>query len=83
VFGCKCHFRDYSQNKSKFSPNTKEGIFLGFSEKYYSYIVMEIIGNKHKMHYTREIECEENNPAKYIYKDKYKFDPSLLQTHTT
>ena len=44
MFGCKCHFRDYSQNKSKFS-NTREGIFLGFIEKYYAYIVMEILGN--------------------------------------
>jgi len=24
VFGYKCHFKDYSQNKSKIAPNTKE-----------------------------------------------------------
>jgi len=35
TFGCVYYFRDDTQHKSKFLPNAKKGIFLGFDDKKY------------------------------------------------
>ena len=61
VFGCISFYIDRSQNKSKFSPNSKKGIFLGFSEKSNSYIIMDF--HDYSIHYCREIYCLEDTPA--------------------
>jgi len=42
TFGCKCYYIDNMENKSNFTPKAKEGIFLGFSKKNYSYRIMDI-----------------------------------------
>jgi len=75
VFGCICYFKNYSQNKSKFAANAKREIFLGFSNRYYSYIVVEPTENKIKIHYTREIYCLEDEPANYKCDNNKYFDP--------
>ena len=75
VFGCICYFKDYTQNKSKFSPNAKRGIFLGYSISNNSYIVLEIEENKNKICYTREIYCLEDVPSNYKYNNNKTFDP--------
>ena len=69
-----CYYRDDTQHKSKFLPNAKKGVFLGFDDKKYSYIIMDIENNK--MHYTNDVEFVEEEPSKYKYetsnyKDSY------------
>jgi len=73
VFGCICHFHDYTQNKSKFRKNTREGIFLGFSEEYYAYIIMD--KEKFKINYSTEVVFEENKPANIKINNKKRKDP--------
>jgi len=60
-FGCITFYIDRSQNKSKISPNSKKGIFLGFSEKSNSYIIMDF--HDYSIHYCREIYSFEDTPA--------------------
>jgi len=36
------YYIDNMENKSNFTPKAKEGIFLGFSKKNYSYRIMDI-----------------------------------------
>jgi len=60
VFRCITFYIDRSQNKSKFSPNSKKGIFLGFSEKSNRYIIMDF--QDYSIHYCREIYCLEDTP---------------------
>jgi len=62
TFGCITYYKIFDQNKSKFSPNSKKGIFLGFSEVTNSNIVMDY--EDYKIHNVREIICKENEPAK-------------------
>jgi len=61
VFGCICYYKDFTQHKGKFEPNAKKGIFLGFSLKSNSYIIMDY--NDFSIHNVREIECMEDTPA--------------------
>jgi len=41
------------RNDKKFSPISKKGIFLGFSEGHNSYIVMDF--KDHKIHYEKDL----------------------------
>jgi len=61
VFGCVTYYKNFEQNKQKFQPNSNKGIFLGFSEKRNSYIIMDF--EDFKIHHVREIYCEEDEPA--------------------
>jgi len=61
TFGCITYYKNYDQNKSKFQNNSCKGIFLGFDEQTYSYIIMDY--NNFKLHYVREIHCLEEEPA--------------------
>ena len=61
TFGCITYYKNYDQNKSKFQNNSCKGIFLGFDEQTYSYIIMDY--NNYKLHYVREIHCLEKEPA--------------------
>ena len=61
-YRCIIYYKIFDQNKSKFSPNSKKGIFLGFSEVTNSNIVMDY--EDYKIHNVREIICQENEPAK-------------------
>eukprot|EP00833_Pecoramyces_ruminatium_P016234 jgi/Orpsp1_1/1190266/evm.model.d7180000077836.1 len=79
VFGCFTYYKDYSQNKRKFAPNSKKGGFLGFSEKHNSYIVMD--SEDHKIHHVREIYCKEDTPSEIRLPNTFKNefnDPDFL-----
>jgi len=47
--------------RKKFTPNTKKGIFLGYSEKFSCYIIMDYYN--FIIHLVRDINCLENVPA--------------------
>ena len=70
VFGCLTYYKDFSQNKSKFSPNSKKGVFLGFNEESNAYIVMDY--NDFKIHKVREIYCMEDTPSNLKLSNKIK-----------
>eukprot|EP00833_Pecoramyces_ruminatium_P014940 jgi/Orpsp1_1/1188972/evm.model.d7180000068605.1 len=79
VFGCVTYYKDYSQNKHKFAPNSKKGVFLGFSERHNSYIVMD--SEDHKIHHVREIYCKEDTPSEIRLPNTFKNefnDPDFL-----
>ena len=57
TFGCICYYKDFTKHKPKFVPNTKKGIFLGFDNQTYSYIVMD--EKDLNIHHVREVECLE------------------------
>eukprot|EP00833_Pecoramyces_ruminatium_P006451 jgi/Orpsp1_1/1180483/evm.model.c7180000073588.1 len=61
VFGCITYYKNYNQNKTKLEPNPIKGIFLGFDERTYAYIIMDY--QNYKLHRTVDIECVENEPA--------------------
>jgi len=61
VWGCITYYKDFSQNKGKFSPNAKKGIFLGFNQNSHCYIIMDY--EDHKIHHVREIYCLEDTPS--------------------
>ena len=63
-------------NTSKFLPNAKKGVFLGFDDKKYSYIIIDIENNK--MHYTNDVEFVEEEPSKYKYETSNYKDSSHL-----
>ncbi|OUM61798.1 hypothetical protein PIROE2DRAFT_12101 [Piromyces sp. E2] len=64
VFGYVCYFKEYTQNKSKFQPNTKEGIFVGFSTRQV----------KLKFKYSTEVAFEEDKSSEYKIKNNHKYD---------
>eukprot|EP00833_Pecoramyces_ruminatium_P001431 jgi/Orpsp1_1/1175463/evm.model.c7180000054002.1 len=79
VFGCVTYYKDYSQNKHKFAPNSKKGVFLGFSERHNSYIIMD--SEDHKIHHVREIYCKEDTPSEIRLPNTFKNefnDPDFL-----
>ena len=76
TFGCITYYKIFDQNKSKFSPNSKKGIFLGFSEVTNSNIVMDY--EDYKIHNVREIICKENEPAKLSLSKEENGYPSFL-----
>jgi len=55
AFGCIAYYKNYSQDKGKFDSNAIKGIFLGFNEQSYSYIIMNY--ENYKIHRVREIQC--------------------------
>jgi len=70
VFGCLTFYKDYSPNKSKFSPEAKKGVFLGFSERSNSYLIMDY--NDFKVHKVNEIYCLEDYPSNLKISNKNK-----------
>ena len=73
VFGCLTYYKNYENSKTKFSPEAKKGVFLGFSEKSNSYIIMDF--EDFKIHKVREIFCMEDYPSdlKISNKNKTRF----------
>ena len=65
TFGCICYFRDQSPHKSKFQPNSRKGIFLGYDKKKYSYIIMDT--ENRKINYINDIECIEEELRNFEY----------------
>jgi len=61
TFGCIAYYKIYDQNKGKFHSNSNKGIFPGFDEKTYSYLIMDF--NNYNLHSVREIFCIEDEPA--------------------
>jgi len=49
-----CYHKNFTQHKPKFALNGKKGIFLGFDNQTYSYIVMD--EKDLNIHHVREVE---------------------------
>jgi len=75
VFGCVCYFKDYTQNKSKFAPKAKRGIFIGYSEKNHSYIILEPTDDKNRILYSTEVYFLEDEPSKYKCNNNGIYNP--------
>jgi len=61
VFGCITYYKNFEQHQRKFSPNSKKGIFLGFSEDTNCYLIMDY--KNLKVYKVREIYSLEDTPA--------------------
>ena len=72
VFSCIAYYKDYSQDKGKFNSNANKGIFLGFDEQSYSYLIMDY--ENFKMHRVREIQCIEDEPTNISLSDNVTND---------
>jgi len=78
VFGCIAYYINFSQEKIKFEPNSKKGVFLDFSEKSNCNIIMDYYD--YKIHLVREIHCLEDTPQlKLANNNKNEYgDPNFL-----
>jgi len=63
TFWCVCYYRDPNPHKSKFKPNSRNGIILGFDKKKYSYIIMDT--ENRKINYNNDIECVKEEPVNF------------------
>ena len=66
VFGCTAFFNNINNKASKFSTNSKKGIFLGISLSKNCYIIMD--KENQKLQYVREAVFLENELGNYVYK---------------
>ena len=70
VFGCIAYYKNFDQRKNKFTPNSKKGIFLGFSERTNCYLVMDY--DDHCVHKVREVHCLEDTPSEVKISNAHK-----------
>ena len=61
TFGCIAYYKNFNQNKEKFEINSKKGVYLGYDNNTYSYIIMDYYD--HSIHYTREAVFIEEKPG--------------------
>ena len=67
TFGCIAYYKNFSQSKGKFEPNSKKGIFLGFNFNSHSYIIMDY--NDLSYHLVPEAVFDEDTPANFFIPD--------------
>jgi len=72
TFGCISYYKDFSQNKRKFDPNGKKGVFLGFNFDTNCYMIMDYYD--FKIHLVREAVFDEMKPAELKLPNEFNED---------
>jgi len=61
VFGCRASYKDFSQKKGKFESKGRDGVFLGFNNESYCYIIMDL--EDLSIHLVNEVTFNEQTPS--------------------